>query len=277
MGSNVSNCCFSGSEIIPALTNYGEHHQKFDTDSSTFFIDLEKNIWKLHKEKTALELDYMVKNIRHIISIPHHPNILKPKQCIYESDTTMAIQMPLAEKDLFEIISEQFNWNYVTNQLNGIADAIHFLHQCGAAHRDIKPENIVKYDGRLHLIDFDFCYPLSSLTHCGTEHFKCPKSVTSTWDCPVEMKSKKMDVYSFGKLVISVFWQASNHDMVQHRVFLFKLFHADYVKDMVHPFVGAYGQWCSLALLCISKDPPSKIPIYLTTESTTSTTVNIVT
>ncbi len=276
MGCCVSSStCFGSPEIIPVSTDYGKRHKKFDTHLSKFFIN-EKYLWKIHQEKTALELDYMLKNNRHIMAIPTHSHILKPNQCILETETSMAIQMPLATTDLFDIISYKFDWEYISGQLVGIADAIHYLHKCGAAHRDIKPENIVQYDGRLHLIDFDYCYPLSSLAHCGTEFFKCPKKITSVWDCPIETKSKKMDVYSFGKLIVSILWQASNRKMLGHNSYLFQTFRADHVKDHVHPLTGSHGRWLSVALTCISKNPPPEIPTYLAAISPTSITVDVI-
>ena len=278
MGCCISTAvCFGSPEILPVSSEYGKRHKNFDTHLSKFFIDDKNYLWKIHEEKTALELGYMLKNNRHIMNIPYHAHILKPKKCVHDTATTMAIQMPLAQIDLFEIISYKFDWKYISEQLVGLASAIHFLHSCGAAHRDIKPENIVKYDGRLHLIDFDYCYPLSSLAHCGTEFFKCPKSVTSTWDCSIQEKSKKMDVYSFGKLIVSILWQASNRKMLNHNSYLFQTFRADYVKDHIHPLTGSHGRWLTIALICISKTPPTEIPTYLAAESSTSITVDVAT
>ena len=64
MGCCVSSdMCFGSPEIIPVSTDYGKRHKNFDTHLSKFFID-GKYLWKIHQEKTALELDYMLKNNR---------------------------------------------------------------------------------------------------------------------------------------------------------------------------------------------------------------------
>ena len=261
-------CCQCGPAVSPiensSPQNYGTRLKNLDTLKSKFYVtDKENRLWKIHKEETAYEIGYMLKNNRSILSLERHDHILRPTSVLHASATSIAIQQPRASNDLFNLLSEPFDWDYISQQLIGISHAILYLHSRGIAHRDIKPENIVHHDGFLKLIDFDFSYPLSVLAHCGTEHFKCPKSLTEKWQTSVEEKSKKMDVYAFGKLVMSIMWHAAGHRMVPHGDFAFDTFHKKCVDSRKHPYTGSWGQWATCALLCLMEEPPSQIPIYL--------------
>jgi serine/threonine protein kinase len=219
----------------------------------------------------------MIKNNRMITLLAKHEHILSPIDVIHLDSTTMGVSMPIASIDLFTIISNPFDAINMQMQLIGIAKAIHYLHSKGIAHRDLKPENIVKHDGKLKIIDFDFCYPLKVLAHCGTEFFKCPRHITNDWNVSVEEKSKKMDVYGFGKLIFSILWQAAVQNTIEHRKYIFETFHCDYAKSKTSPITGRWSIWSKMALLCISREPPSQIPIHLVaTESPTGTTKNAV-
>lgn len=246
-----------------------------DTNKSKFYLETTDKLWKIHTESSAYEIGHMFKNNRFIASIRTHKYILRPIKVVHLTATSIAIVMPLASEDLFGILSKPFDLSWVSDQLMGIADAIHCLHDSGRAHRDIKPENIVKHEGKLKLIDFDFCYPLSMLAHCGTPYFNCPKTMTENWLVSVEEKSKKMDVYGFGKLIMSILWHANAPR--PHRRFAFKTFHQTFVTPSAHLYTGLWGQWCSIALLCLISEPPSRIPIHLVTTSLTATAKDAIT
>ena len=64
--------------------------------------------------------------------------------------------------------------------------------------------------------------------------------------------------------------------MLGHNSYLFQTFRADHVKDHVHPLTGSHGRWLSVALTCISKNPPPEIPTYLAAISPTSITVDVI-
>ena len=208
-------CCYTGPQVIPTDSReltFGPKIEEFQTIKSEFYKDKTKHVlWKIHKESSAREIGFMVKNNRMITLLPKHEHILSPIDVIHLDSTTMATSMPLASQDLFTIISNPFDTTNMQLQLIGIAKGIHYLHSKGIAHRDLKPENIVKHDGKLKIIDFDFCYPLKVLAHCGTEFFKCPRHITTDWNVSIEEKSKKMDVYGFGKLIFSILWLSLIH------------------------------------------------------------------
>jgi serine/threonine protein kinase len=265
-------CCPSAAirrqnETLPQGALRLEH---LDTQKSKFFMNKKTGrLWKIHTESSAMEIGQMFKNNRFIALMSLHEHILKPIQVVHVSATSIAIVMPHASEDLFCILVKPFDFSWVSDQLMGIANAIHCLHSSGRAHRDIKPENIVKHEGKLKLIDFDFCYPLSMLAHCGTPYFSCPQTMTGNWLVSVEEKSKKMDVYGFGKLIMSILWCGSAD--AQHRRFAFETFHKTFVTSSAHLYTGSRGQWCSIALLCLMSEPPSQIPIHLVTTTASPT------
>jgi len=252
-------------ETLPQGALRLEH---LDTAQSKFFMN-KGRLWKIHTESSAYEIGHMLKNNRFLASTNLHEHILKPIEVVHVSATSIGIVMPLASEDLFSILSKPFDLSRVSDQLVGIADAIHCLHRSGRAHRDIKPENIVNHEGKFKLIDFDFCYPLSMLAHCGTPYFSCPKTMTENWLVPVVEKSKKMDVYGFGKLIMSILWHSNAPQ--RNRRFAFETFHNLVPNSPAHLYTGLWGRLCSIALLCLISEPPSQIPIHLLTITAPST------
>ena len=244
-------CCHPSDRLNGTLPLDAKPLKLFDTTTSKFYLDGHDRVWKIHTEPSAYEIGHMLRNNCFVLSMNTHEHILKPIQVTHVSALSISIVMPHASEDLFSILSKPFDFQWISDQLLGIADAIHCLHRSGRAHRDIKPENIVIHEGKLKLIDFDFCYPLSVLAHCGTEYFNCTKAMTENWLQPVEEKSKKMDVYGFGKLIMSILWQAPGPHVVLYRSFAFETFHQTFVTSCKHLYTGLYGQWCSVALLCL--------------------------
>jgi len=236
-----------------------------NTERSVFYIDNRQYLWKIHKEKYLKDSKGAFENNDAVSKIAVHPHLLLPETVFNRDPYTLIISMPMGKMDLFDIISKPFDWPYVSKQLYGIASSIKHLHRHGRAHRDIKPENIVRYDGNLCLVDFDFAYALATSAHCGTKYFKCPREMTSRWACSNCDVSCKMDVYAFGKLIFAIFWQASVHNMVANRRFIFEAFHCQYMETVAHPFTGDWVMWASIAVRCISRTPPTRIPIYLAT------------
>ena len=259
--------------------------EKFTTVKSTFFIDKRKHLWKIHKEPIESDALGMFQNNTAVMKMSVHPNLCHPKKVIAHDSHTTIICMQLGERDLFDIISNPFDWSFVHKQLYGIVSGIEHLHKHGRAHRDIKPENIILYRSRLCLVDFDFAYSLNTPAFCGTEYFKCSKEFTASWNCSVSEMARKMDVYAFGKMVLSIFWQASAqkaignaHKAIGNARFVFDLFHAEFAESTKHPFSGVpmWTGWMNVAIRCIAKVPPSRIPLYLATEAATTGTKNAV-
>lgn len=245
-------------------------HSNFNTDKSTFYTDHKNRLWKVHIENNKYETTCIYHNNLSVSKLAPHSNLLRPTSVIRQNTKTVLLCMPIGKTDLFSIIAKSFNWKFIKTELRALSLAIRYLHDNGIAHRDIKPENVVLYRGHLCLIDFDFAGPLDEKIHCGTTYFKCPQGVSTTWDCSDSEFSRRCDVYAFGKLILAVFWQASAHGMIRHRRFIFDAFHSDFMKVEQHPFTGSWGKWASIAIRCISKVPPSSIPV--TAEASTLTT-----
>ena len=272
-------CCHTKTKFstngIPVETRPVEN---FTTGKSTFFMDKRKNLWKIHKEPNESDALGMFKNNTAVMNMPTHPNLCHPTKVIAHDSHTTIVCMRLAERDLFDIISNPFDWSFVQKQLYGIVSGIEHLHKHGRAHRDIKPENIVLDRSRLCLVDFDFAYPLGTPAFCGTEYFKCSAKFAASWKCSAPELARKMDVYAFGKMVLSIFWQASAQKVIGNARFVFNLFHAEFAESTKHPFSGVptWGGWMNVAIRCIAKVPPSRIPVYLATEAATTGTKNAV-
>jgi serine/threonine protein kinase len=245
-------------------------HSDFNTKRSTFFVDTRNHLWKVQKDESKDEILSCYRNNVTIKDMKPHSRILKPLSVIHSKNSVIT-SMNLGSSDLFNIIHERFDWDFIRNELVHLADAIHFLHKNGVAHRDIKPENIILYQGHLRWIDWDFCYPLSNRVYCGTVDFMCPRTVSSEWNCSASAFSRKMDVYAFGKLIFAIFWQAAKHEMLNQKRFILHAFHCDCLTKRNTTFSGTWSSWANIAMLCISRTPPESIPIYLAQTSTGAT------
>ena len=150
-------CTFSSNMLVvpPKMQlDYQTPMSKLDTKNSTFYIDKQNNLWKIHKESSSREIDFMLKN-NIFISNLNHVHILSPKLALSSSPLSIAICMDYADADLFEIISQKFDWNFVCGQFSGLCDAVHFLHSHGVAHRDLKPENLLlDHNNCIKIVDF---------------------------------------------------------------------------------------------------------------------------
>ena len=260
-------CCQSAA----SADTPGRSHSSFNTDKSTFYTDKRKRLWKVHTEPNEDETTRIYNNNIAISKLAPHDNLLVPTSVIRKNPNTVLLCMSLGKTDLFTLVERSFNCTFIQAELSALSLAIGYLHDNGIAHRDIKPENVVLYRGRLCLIDFDFAGPINNKIHCGTPFFKCPIKVTSTWDCSCTEFSCRCDVYAFGKLILAILWQASNHGLLcpdGNSRFLFNAFHADFVTDCKHPFTGEWGRWASIAMRCISKVPPSSVPLLKKTSIT---------
>jgi len=248
---------------------------ELNTDKSCFFLDGRGYLWKMRQENHPEEALEMYQNNLSVHNIPDHPHILKPKT-VLKINNTVVTCMEFGKDDLFNIVVKPFDAKMVMDGLFHLAGAIHFLHDNNIAHRDIKPENIVLFEKRLHLIDWDFCYPLNERQHCGTPHFKCPESVSSQWNCSGRSFSRKSDVYSFGKTIFAILWRASMHNMISEKRFVFDAFHCSCLTSKECPDgIGEWHNWVKIAILCISNNPPECIPIELATISAPNTGAQI--
>lgn len=183
---------------------------------STFWLDKQQRLWKVHYESSEEEITQQMANIREILKLRQSANnlhLLFPDKIIQNTPLSYAMRSPLAEIDLFDYIKTKFNINIVKAGLIQITAAIHFLHDHNIAHRDVKTENIVIHNGDFKLIDFDFARESTLFYLCGTKTYMCPFS--DRWQCNNQTKSERMDYYAFGITIWSVLWQASMNKMLR--------------------------------------------------------------
>lgn len=227
------------------------------SDRSTFFIDKKRKLWKKRIELIpAHSIDIEIRNFR-IMNLEKSEYLLQPVNIIRTTPLTTFICMEYAGPDLYDYMRVPFNCECVQRHLAHIRSAVHFLHNHGIAHRDIKPENVVFHKGIPKLIDWDFSSELENFEYCGTTNYMVDKSVVDTWICSNTLKSKRMDVYAFGKLILAVLLAAAQFDMIEHKSFILDAFFHQIFST--NPYEGEWGKWTNIALECCKCVPPDRI------------------
>ena len=230
------------------------------SEDSAFFVDKKRRLWKKRTEiKSVDSLDIELRHFR-IMNLPKSDFILQPIDIMRTCPLTTLICMDYAGPDLFDYMHKPFNWKCMQKHLEHIRKAIHFLHDTGIAHRDIKPENVIFHKGIPKLIDWDFSSRLDNFQYCGTVNYMVDKIVVDKWNCSDTIKSKRMDIYAFGKLIFSVLLAAVQFKMIHDKSFVLHAFFND--KFLPNPYKGEWGKWANIALKCCrtSKQIPEQIP-----------------
>ncbi len=241
---------------------------------SSFYLDNRKNIWKIHKNMQPRELKDLYLNNMRAFLLPKSEYILKPSSICKLGSTAFAIRMPKGTIDLFDFMHAEFDPTAIQDAFHQIAKAIHWLHDRRLAHRDIKPENILLHDGTWKMIDFDFCSPVEHLIHCGTECFFCGPDVTKLWPGPISDKSKRADVYAFGKCILMALWSAGEKGYMKQRRVIWVMFHKEYVPNIGIRIEEQWQPWLDIAMTCCAKVPPVEIPALPTTVVNTLRTID---
>lgn len=116
--------------------------------------------------------------------------------------------MPLYEKTLRKVISEETNPNTLLDYWIQLAEAVEHIHSIYVYHRDIKPENIFVNDsGELVLADFGIAhFHDSNMTKpaawLGNKSYAAPEQLEKENDNQVSALS---DVYALGKILNELF------------------------------------------------------------------------
>lgn len=230
--------------------------------NNSFFTEDKGKFWKKNVETTPdLSLGVEIRNSK-IMTLPNSHYLLQPLKIIRDCPLSIFINMEFAGPDLFEYMRQPFQWTLMQRHLQHIRSAIYFLHSHGIAHRDIKPENIIFHNGLPKFIDFDFATSLEEFRYCGTENYIIDDKVVNRWTCLDSIKSKRMDVYAFGKVVLSIFLAAVQFKKIKHKQFILNAFFNE--KFLTNPYSDSWGQWAHLALTCCKCPPPPQIPMLLT-------------
>ena len=237
---------------------------QYNTNKSFFFKDSDGCVWKLHKHPCRKEAIDTFNNNKGVCRLPDTEYILKPLQVHMVGHKAIALKMAHGGKDLYDIMTADFEPYTVLQALTDISEAIHWLHGHGIAHRDVKPENIVLHKGRFKLIDFDFSCSLNEFKHCGTENYMCSPKVTDTWPGSTKEFSRRVDVYAFGKMVLASLCNAACNGYVKGYFCLRKMFRDDVVAASWQ-IAPDWQPWLDLAVACCGKIPPLSIPPLPTT------------
>lgn len=231
---------------------------------SQFFSNDQGQLWKLHLEDSKTEATLTISNIRMVMDLPCSDYILRPTIVRRVGVNTLAMCMPRGRVDLYEAMKRPMQWKDIVNNLEHLARGVHWLHDQGVAHRDIKPENAVLDNGVFKWIDFDYSSLLTEWVHCGSRNFTVPIIVSHRWRCSNEERSRRMDVYAFGKLILVALWRASRHGYFGHEKYLYNMFQTSTINNFAHQIKGEAGVWTTCALQCCQFFPPRRIPLPTT-------------
>lgn len=228
------------------------------SEGSKFFMDTKRRLWKKRTEITTdISISIELRHFR-IMNLPKSDFILQPIDIRRTGPLTTLMCMDYAGPDLFDYMRKPFKWKCMRKHLVHIRKAVEFLHKNGIAHRDIKPENVIFHKGIPKLIDWDFSSRLDNFQYCGTVNYMVDKLTVDKWNCSDTIKSKRMDIYAFGKLVFSVLLAAAQFQMIHNKSFVLHAFLND--KFLTNPYKGEWGQWANIALKCCTCKAPDYIP-----------------
>ena len=184
--------------------------------------------------------------------------------------------MERAETDMFEMLQENTDFECITNGL--IQDSgcgyLGYINT-GLAYRDIKPENIVYHSYRSGIDRFRFLFTTRRVCLLRNGTFHVFESMTRHWKCSLVDFSKRADVHAFGKTILFILWQASIQGVIPIDKRLYKMFYSDRIEQIELP--GPWQHWFDVAMVCCSKEPPTKIPLLPLTVTNTATTPNPIT
>ena len=243
---------------------------------SFFFTDATNSLWKLHYEDSQNEINFTFYNLRMIMKLPSSNYIIQPTFIRRASTVSIAICMPRGHTDLLYALDQDMHWSDINYGLHHLARGLHWLHEHNIAHRDIKPDNVVIDQGEFKWIDFDYSSSLDDWIYCGTKHYAMPISICHQWQCSNASRSKRMDVYAFGKTILIVLLKFYRKHYSFNEELIYKMFLKRYLTCEKHYIKGEPGQWLTCAIQCCQFVPPIRIPLP-TTKTDTSRTGDVVT
>lgn len=233
-----------------------QYKPSISNDTTSIFVSKNNTLWKVCKGDPVVIRQTFMNNYR-VKRLSISPTIVCPKTIFKLSDGEIAISMHNYPSDLFSLTLTSFDLQRVFKGLSDIARALQFLHARGLAHRDIKPENIVVDKEYFRLIDFDFTSPVTEFILCGTKDYMYPGSNTQDWELPD--RSRRFDIYAFGRTVLFVLYCAASHGMIEHEELITKL-HSNnaIIQSIENPFSGTVADWFDIVLACCSETPTLK-------------------
>ena len=244
-----------------------KYQPSISNETTSIFVSKNNMLWKVCKGDPAIIRKTFMNNYR-VKRLSISPTIVHPQKMFKLSNNEIAISMQNYPGDLFSFTLTSFDLERVFKGLTDIARALQFLHARGLAHRDIKPENIVVDKEHFRLIDFDFTSPVTEFILCGTKDYMYPGSNTQDWE--QSDRSRRFDIYAFGRTVLFVFYCAASLQMIGHEKFISELQHNnEIITSTKNPFSGVVADWFNVVLTCCSETPTLK------TFPTTNKTVDV--
>lgn len=229
------------------------------TSETQLYVGTNNLLWKICTDQNPIVLQQLHRNTTVMMALPSSPYILAPIACEQLSDHVLCTCMPYARTDLFEWIQTPFDWDIAEQYLKEVAHGLCWLHRMGFGHGDVKPENIVLGAEHAMLIDFDFTVPFNDWCYSGTLHYNLPLAVVRQWTESNSVKSRRMDVYAYGKTILSVLYAYRCHrQRSSGNCWLYET----WIPEMTHhDYVGQQKMWADVAFQCCRRQPPTQVPV----------------
>jgi len=136
-------------------------------------------------------------NLREVKSLQrmNHPNIVKLKEVIRESDTLFFV-LEYMDCNLYQLMKNRgkpFSETEVRNWCFQIFQALNHMHQRGYFHRDLKPENLLVTKELIKIADFGLAREISSeppyTEYVSTRWYRAPELLlqATVYDTAVDM------------------------------------------------------------------------------------------
>jgi protein kinase len=147
-------------------------------------------------------------NLREVKSLRrmNHPNIVKLKEVIRESDTLFFV-FEYMECNLYQLMKNRgkpFSETEIRNWCFQIFQALNHMHQRGYFHRDLKPENLLVTKELTKIADFGLAREISSeppyTEYVSTRWYRAPEVLLQA-----SVYNAAVDIWAMGAIIAELF------------------------------------------------------------------------
>ncbi|TVU13086.1 hypothetical protein EJB05_46762, partial [Eragrostis curvula] len=147
-------------------------------------------------------------NLREVKSLQrmNHPNIVKLKEVIRESDTLFFV-FEYMECNLYQLMKNRgkpFSETEIRNWCFQIFQALNHMHQRGYFHRDLKPENLLVTKELIKIADFGLAREISSeppyTEYVSTRWYRAPEVLLQA-----TIYNSAVDMWAMGAIIAELF------------------------------------------------------------------------
>ena len=192
-------------KIVPMKDRRGTHAYPFLVENTKFWkVCLRKKV--NHSRRTR-----RVTMAQHYLPDEHF--MVHPTRVVSLREAILFEFEWFGDGDLYSFIHSEYvtNLNLVHAILKYTARCLHYVHKNHRVHLDIKPENILLSGDQTRLCDLEFSNSGVPFRIRGTEIYIPHHSAYTKWyervDIPDRERSRRLDVYAFGKTVLIVLYQ----------------------------------------------------------------------